>query len=465
MPWDKGWKARAPHKAKTLVFDTFVAVPPDSEVVVLWPDGSLTEDQRDVLAQWLRALGYLGRAETWCEARLLTAAEADTATAKINCRPLGTRPSEPESEVVRVLCADPSSAFADTHTPKTTTSTGRGKEKQVQVQSLYDPDWHLCGETLWLHGERWSDPPGSRWVRYARRADCFRIAPRLASRRPSEVRPQVARFALDSAVLPLVTETLRVAEDARRNLMGIFGARFRTSGGEKGKSAIFSGKGEEGEPLTGHAHAFYLPTDEDGDGRLDHLTIVAADGFGPREVQALDRLPEIKSREREEFGHPLGVLLLALDTLDRVSAGPVGKAREWISATPFLASRFAKARGSKRDAPELLRSPREFLIATLREELARFLARRPDLTGIAMEDIEIHPLLDDAKQHFRIGQKNGTQLRPIQFKRFRQKRGDDGGRRVSGAFRIVFPDPISGPIGLGHSSHFGLGLFVPDAEA
>lgn len=28
-------------------------------------------------------------------------------------------------------------------------------------------------------------------------------------------------------------------------------------------------------------------------------------------------------------------------------------------------------------------------------------------------------------------------------------------------FRLTFPEPVSGPIALGHSSHFGLGLFVP----
>lgn len=52
--------------------------------------------------------------------------------------------------------------------------------------------------------------------------------------------------------------------------------------------------------------------------------------------------------------------------------------------------------------------------------------------------------------------------RPIQFKRFRRKHGDDGGRRAAGAFRIFFPELVQGPICLGHSCHFGLGLFVPD---
>jgi CRISPR-associated protein Csb2 len=50
-------------------------------------------------------------------------------------------------------------------------------------------------------------------------------------------------------------------------------------------------------------------------------------------------------------------------------------------------------------------------------------------------------------------------LRPIQFQRFRNKPGDNGGRRPSGAFRITFAAPVEGPIALGHACHFGLGLF------
>ena len=59
-------------------------------------------------------------------------------------------------EIVRVLCADPASAFDGTHTPKETTTTGKGKTKQTTITPHYDPDWHLCGDTLWLHDEKWS---------------------------------------------------------------------------------------------------------------------------------------------------------------------------------------------------------------------------------------------------------------------------------------------------------------------
>jgi CRISPR-associated protein Csb2 len=261
------------------------------------------------------------------------------------------------------------------------------------------------------------------------------------------------------AVLPLVTETLPVAEAARRSLMGIFGATFLDPDGSKGHSWIFAGKDGAGRALErDHAHAYYLPTDEDGDGRLDHLTIVVNAGFGEKELNALDRLREIKSRQRQQSGHPVRVLLLGLGRLEDYLPFPLKPARVWISATPFLAPRFPKKNGTRRDSPGVLASPIAFLQTTLHEELAHLIARRPELQSISIEQITIEALLENGV--FRTRDSRG--LRPIQFKRYRQKRGDDGGSRRSGFFKLKFPIETRGPIALGHSCHFGLGLFVPE---
>ena len=89
--------------------------------------------------------------------------------------------------------------------------------------------------------------------------------------------------------------------------MGILGRQLERINGSRGNSRILSGKSDAGVVATGHGHAFYLPTDEDNDGRLDHLTLVASDGFGTDELRAIDTLTsrEIKSHDREESGHPL----------------------------------------------------------------------------------------------------------------------------------------------------------------
>ncbi|NIA13604.1 MAG: type I-U CRISPR-associated protein Cas5/Cas6 [Nitrospiraceae bacterium] len=447
MPWDKTWKPEK-QQPRTLVFDTFVVLTRETgddgsgwrpePLVVRWPGAALESGHRETLSLLLANLNTLGRSESWCEAELVD----DTGDPPgFACRPLqGDLP--PEHEIVRLLCPDPTTALADDHVVATRTKT-----------SIYDPAWNLCMETLQLHKERWSDPPGSRWVPYARPRDCFRIDHGSRMTRVAE-RPNIDlfRFALDSTVLPLVTETLPVAEAARRYLMGIHG-RLTEKGGVRGRSAVFSGKDESGRPLAGHAHACYLPTDEDGDGRLDHLTVYAAGGFGAEERRALDRLRKLRTGRENEERHPLRLLLLGMSTTGEYHPGPLEASEVWVSATPYIATRYAKTEGRSRID---LTSPDDravFLQDNLRAQLA---AVRPDIAALVSK---IEPLRDENRA-FRIA----GRLRPIQFKRYRRKSGDDGGRRLAGAFRLTFSSPVRGPIVLGWSSHFGMGLFMPERE-
>lgn len=459
------------YENRTKVFDAFVCLDRDSEVTLAWPDAELSDDQRAVLNSLLEGIGYLGRAESWCEARLLDAMEHEP-----NAIPLNGQVPGSDQDLVRVLCANPDEAFEDEHV-KPETSRGRNKRPP------YDPAWHLCVETAQLHDEKWSDPPGSQWVTYVRPSDCFDPAPKPRAR-PKRQQPQiqVVRYALDSAVLPLATETLPVAEEMRRRASNKFvdsmGKRrygkewswdaYRAKKLSVPLSSVLLGKDADGNRrLDGHQHAFWLPTDEDGDGRLDHITIVAQEGFDRDELRAVDRIRGLK---REEGAAPLRVLLVGMGKLDEFHPLPFGPARRWISTTPFIVTRHPKKNGRKRDPADLLTSPLRFLEANLREELERLAARRGGLPAI--ESIE--PLWDrhDAGEEsgvFRVDPRlwagptaQGPALRPIQFKRFRRRRGDDGGRRRAGAFRITFAEPVPGPICLGHSSHFGMGLFLPE---
>lgn len=453
MPWYK----KGPDD-RTLVFDAFVVVEKSAEVIALWPNVTLDEQEQSALGRITANLGFLGRAESWVEACVLTDAETKRTRARVNCVPTNGQSADREQEAIRVLCADPATAFSNEYTPKLTNTGGRGKSKKQIAIPLYNPDWHLCMETLDLRRENWSDPPGARWVTYLRSRHCFEVAPRKPARRTSGLAPTVARFVLDGAVLPLVEDTLRIAESARRTTMGVFRRmeERRLFGGPTPegsplpRSDVFSGKDADGEPLEGHRHAFYLPADEDGDGRLDHLTIVAEMGFGPEEVKALDRMRQLK----QDKGEPLNLVLLAIGQTEVIAAEKtLGPATTWISATPFVATRHQKTRGRKKDPPELLglENQRAFARQVLIEEITRLRQCCPDLP----EPISVEPL----NAEHRLG---ACRLRPIQFKRFRRKRGDDGGRRAAGAFRIVFSRAVRGPICLGHSCHFGLGLFVPD---
>ena len=274
---------------------------------------------------------------------------------------------------------------------------------------------------------------------------------RLRHREPTV---QVARYALDLTVLPLVTETLLVAESARRTLMGIYGRQNSTADGRKGQSPVFSGKDGQGDPLTGHDHAYYLPTDEDSDGRIDHLTVFARGGFRPAERRALDRFSDLTTGGKGEERHSLRLLLLGMGTLAEYRPGPLRNAKVWVSATPYLATRFAKTRGRNKVD---LRSPEArtaFLIDDLRGQL------KAVLPSMDADRVHIEPI-QNANGVFEVA----NRWLPIRFKRYRRKVSDDGGRRLAGAFRLTFPVEVQGPIALGHSSHFGLGLFVPWSRA
>lgn len=298
--------------------------------------------------------------------------------------------------------------------------------------------------------KKWPTVPGARWVNYTRPPEANAVS---AKPKPTErPRPTVARFLLDGPVLPLVTETLPVAEAFRRGLMARFQRHcHRQKYGHADKpyqelfrSEVFAGKDAAGQALRNHRHAFYLPTAEGDDPRqITHVTVVAAAGFGPDELAALNAIRTLK---RGDESADLRVQLVGLGHGQDFRTPLLGEAHDWSSATPFVVTRYPKLRGTKRDQPVAYASPQAFVEHVLRQELAR----RPNLPAVVV--VVEGPI--------------GTyQLRAIQFKRFRSKSDDDGGRRPAGGFRITFAAPVRGPLCFGHSCHFGLGLFLPSSSS
>jgi CRISPR-associated protein Csb2 len=207
------------------------------------------------------------------------------------------------------------------------------------------------------------------------------------------------------------------------------------------RSEVLSGKDADGQALRQHRHAFYLPTAEGSEPRwITHITVAAAAGFGSDEVAALNA---VRTLTVDDESPPLHVQLVGLGDRQDFRAPLLDEATVWISATPFVVSRYPKLRGTKRDRPEDYASPRDFCRRILEEELQR----RPDLPMVASIEEQ-----DGLGPH---------RLRPIQFQRSRGKQGDDGGRRAAGGFRLTFTAPVRGPLSLGYGCHFGLGLFLP----
>ncbi len=425
MPWEKKGPAD-----RTPIFDTFVSVRRNENLLIHWPDGNLADDDRTALAKLVGNLAFLGRAEAW------VAAELVDATADWNCVP-----DETVSNPVVLFCPDPATAFGGDYYP--------ARDSRKIAKFLFDcPPWHLCLDTETVHAERWPCVPGTRWVNYLFREAQPISAPTV---RREEPRITVARFRLDAPVLPLVTESLPVAEEARRSLLR--GCKYlaqRQSPGLPDEAQwplypAFWAKSAERQPRKGHGHAFFLPTDEDDDGRLDHLTVVAPMSFNALERGALAGLRNCLRL----MAIPFGFYYWEWGLKPRLMLHYLAKHAPGYQRHHLLQHVFQSSVAKNVIGPRIVQRP-SISRRVLQQELERFGERGRQLPAI--ESIE--PLEG-------VGART---LRPIQFKCFRQKATDDGGRRPRGAFRIVFADPITGPICLGHSCHFGMGLFVPENE-
>jgi CRISPR-associated protein Csb2 len=424
---------------RTKVFDAFVAVDPGHDVVFHWANGSLTDEQQRALNLLLSQLGYFGRSESWCSAQLLTTYDPGG----INCRPGEVRAGE---EAVRVLVPKPD----------------EWRSWSFRTRPRPEPAWNLLAETADLHAERWSDPPGSRWQTYARRANCFATRSFVRQPRATEERTRftVARFVVDVAEgrrpLPLLTVAVPFAEAVRKELLGTYGGMMRRRHGPGVyRSETLSGKDENGDCLKSHSHAFYLPTSEereDRDGtRIDHLTIFAPVGFTRDEAAALDNLRSFKFREAD-----YRLLLTGLGTPADMKCRLFEASDRWVSETPFVATRHLKSRGKKRDSRAFF-DP-ETMALFLQTNLTENWEQRADLRERSSTPPAVEPIFDP----FDAGL---MRFRPLQFHRGRSRVGDDGFSRPFGAFRLKFSEPVSGPFCLGYGSHFGLGLFLPDSSA
>jgi len=249
----------------------------------------------------------------------------------------------------------------------------------------------------------------------------------------------VAAFGITSTTRPDVTAALPFAEQVRRALIR---NRVDTS-----HSEVITGKHKDGTPLDGHEHAHYFPTDEDHDGRIDHITIYAARGFDEADLEALGSLrtifrsgnrPEVKMVLTGLGGQELFSLEAAGDAcaLSDSEVSIFAEAKRWRSVTPFSLPRFPNRGGGKPPRPRDL--PEGQLIRELNN---RGLPEPVSIKRIDGYQVEGRPLVRWLEFHTTTY--NGTK-----------------GNGLAG-FEIEFAEPVRGPIALGFACHFGLGLFLP----
>lgn len=422
-----------PKETKTKVFDTFIHISPGDSLWIRW-DVDLETAESALLAVLLDRLSYLGRAESLAFASL-----ADT----LPVNGIWTTPVErsqlSDAEAIRLLAPQPASVYEAWVAQQASSAEGpkktKGKKKAGSVPpSIFDA---LQLDTADWKKEGWNLPPGSRWVEYRRPRNYLQIKPASEiPRRRQHDPPTVARFAITSKVPPSITQSLSLGERFHQALC----SKLRASE----KSPALTGLDEQGRPLEGNDHVYFLP-ECDAHGYVTHMTLHAKRGFDDAACRALGRLRKIWGAE----GFDVEIVLLAIGQPEDFSdASPYfRKATTWVSLTPFIPVRHAKA--TRTGTPKL--DPENGQQIGSPEHDCRRLLKLidPDSTVTRVS------LLGSRIQHG---------LRDIPCLDFQRQRKTGNGVRagIQGyALRIDFAEKASLPFGLGYASHFGLGLFVP----
>jgi CRISPR-associated protein Csb2 len=344
-----------PKETKTKVFDSFVHVTKDQSLWIRW-NVELSSDERALLATLLGTLNYMGRAESLVSAALQDLLPEDVATASDWTVPAERSRLAETGEPVRLLTPQIPSAYSewfgkqDAPTEKKT----KGKKKSAALPENIFAALQL--DTADWKKEGWNIPPGAHWIEYLRPRDCFKIAGRKPTPVNRNALPKVARFAIVSKVPPSITQSLSLAERFHQGLCCILDRM------EKHSPALI-GLDENGKLLEGNRHVYFLP-ECDRHGYVTHMTLHAPGGFDEAACRAFPKLQKVWGSE----GFDVKIVLLATGQPDdfKIASTYFQKAKTWISLTPFVPVRHAKA--TRTGVPEMdekkqLRSVRPNTIA------------------------------------------------------------------------------------------------------
>ncbi|MGH8401419.1 MAG: type I-G CRISPR-associated protein Csb2 [Gammaproteobacteria bacterium] len=397
----------------SLIFDAFTAVGRDDPLTIVWPTLELPNEQRDLLDELLAVMGYLGRAESWVEARRITEAP------KANCTPgtdvLDTTTGELRGEAVTLYAPLPSVEYQRLRSSFLPDKKAEKKLGKTLPDNLLDA---LSVDTADLRKQGWNQPPAAQKVSYLRPVDALK--PRRTIHKANVSAVTTVSFILVGKPLPRVEDSLRIGELMRMAVMG----QAKRVLGENRIPSVFSG--HDMPQGNRHRHAFYLPWDSNGDGHIDHLLLHVSDGMNAEQQHVVKQVKRLWSRDGSEWR-------LALENIghaDVANALTHGSA-VWESVTPYLHPWHVKKRFNVED------------------QIRRECRERELFEPVAMEVLDE---VDVGKTRKR---------RPIHFQRFRGRRGYDQPDRLGSFWRLTFPEPVSGPIALGFACHFGLGLFAP----
>ena len=432
---DASAKAAAYKKAKTtLVVDVFRAIAPTDHVVWVWDKVELTPRLATLLRDLLKRVLYFGRAETHCRFTLTTQLPQDL----------------PRCELESVNKTD---------SPVLVPTPGRKLNLKSLLAVSDDP--LLKGRQI---------PPDTEWL-YARlpqRPTIMKPSPRKPTL-PADL--NVIQFAVGGHVFPKQADWVRVTEKFRGSVLK-HAARI-VSGGEwssyrelppdlRDKLKLLSGKDGNGKPVQNHQHAyFFLCPDELGNPtrliayRRTPFDDIEDQPFEVEAILAASREPIFWQSRDPDWS--LRLVPLPFETPAPASCCLGGASSTvWISATPFVPPNRHRFRENGR-----LRMG-ETATSLLKKTLAEILipvgspASVIELQTLDNENNPLPTLIGQDPCEFMWVTIHETHSE-------RQRRISDRKRcvRPDFRFRIEFSESISSPLLVGHSCHFGLGLFVP----
>lgn len=409
-PTEFGWRPAQKKKAGTrsygtsLVQDNYWCVPPGAPVWWFVEDDSWTPQLVAALDQCLARMTYFGRAETLTH---IHCAGAKDVAPECNCRLVDKRFSGAVPVLAPLIGATRSDIERTTDAPDSVKRTV---------------------------------PPGARFLYAARpprpvargprrtpshRPDChlmqlalgWNVAPdpRAIVRLTSRFRGAVLRELLRLKTGDASTNWARVDRDVRESV------------------ADMVGKDANGAPLKGHRHTEFPVWCEDG--RPTRLIVWReARPFDADEQEAI-LLAASRDVSWAAAGSDADEWKVRLIPLDRDVPAPPGFGTQasvaWESVTPYVPPRHHLRGGREREGESMA------------EQIQREVQRR----GLA-ERVEVELVGPPSWVSVHVPRRRADKRAFI-------------GDRLGQALRLRFQSPVNGPIRLGHSSAFGLGLFRP----
>lgn len=388
----------------TLVEDHYRAICPEDAVLWHWEDLNLQGEQLELLDRLLERVIYFGRAESFCLMR-----RCDALPKEVNCR------LSEKGDGVPVLAQIPSEPL-DFEALLCRTGDKKIREKP--------------------------NPPGTRWF-YAKLPALPKVAlPRPVRRkRPQEIK--CIQFAVGGRVFPPLRLWVKLTERFRGRAVKNLALALRPESEGKyerldrearHRLALLCGKDEEGKPLVGHRHAYFLLW-PDEDGNPTRLIVWRGEPFEQEEIEAL-----LKASEHPISWEPAAprwkARLVPLPFEMSPPSGLLGSARVWRSITPFV---------PPAERHRFRRNGRERKGETLERIVGKLVKGRGSVGRIEKISEPIWVNLHETRERRRARKETGTPwMRPGYM------------------LRIEFDEPLNGPLIIGDSCHFGLGIFVPE---